>query len=132
VFAKPFVAAFTHDDGVTCLARNLKHLNGLVRSTGLPWCCVHFVDRDRCLVHACPSKAVFIPALPKALRLLLPASVDAWCAVSTRLHSQVSGCADGNIHLWDVPARRCLRKLIGHTGAQAVACLLLYVAPGWL
>lgn len=31
VFAKPFVAAFTHDDGVTCLARNLRHLNGLVR-----------------------------------------------------------------------------------------------------
>ncbi|KAK9838515.1 hypothetical protein WJX81_004545 [Elliptochloris bilobata] len=57
VFAKPFVAAFTHDDGITCLARNLHHLNGLV-----------------------------------------------------------SGCADGNIHLWDVPARRCLRKLVGHTG----------------
>ena len=31
MFAKPFVAAFTHDDGVTCLARNLRHLNGLVR-----------------------------------------------------------------------------------------------------
>jgi len=54
VFAKPFVAAFTHDDGVTCLARNLKHLNGLVRCTGLHQCCVHLVGPDPCLVHACP------------------------------------------------------------------------------
>ena len=35
---------------------------------------------------------------------------------------QVSGCADGSIHLWDVPAQRCLRKLVGHTGEQGAAC----------
>ena len=32
VFAKPFVAAFPHDDVVTCLARNPQHLNSLVCS----------------------------------------------------------------------------------------------------
>lgn len=47
VFAKPFIAAFSHDDGVTCLARN--------------------------------------PA---------------------RLNSLLSGCANGDIRLWDVPAQR--------------------------
>lgn len=36
VFAKPFVAAFPHEDGITCLARNPKLLNGLV--SGLLQC----------------------------------------------------------------------------------------------
>ncbi|EIE25085.1 WD40 repeat-like protein [Coccomyxa subellipsoidea C-169] len=58
VFAKPFISAFPHDDGVTCLARNPKVLNGLA-----------------------------------------------------------AGCADGIIKLWDVPGKRSLRKLVGHTGA---------------
>ena len=36
IFAKPFIAAFPHDDGVTCLARNPKLLNGIVRfSSGM-------------------------------------------------------------------------------------------------
>ena len=30
IFAKPFVAAFPHDEGVTCLARNPRLLNGIV------------------------------------------------------------------------------------------------------
>ena len=30
IFAKPFIAAFPHDDGVTCLARNPRLLNGIV------------------------------------------------------------------------------------------------------
>lgn len=30
VFAKPFLAAFTHDDGITCLARNPRRLNSLL------------------------------------------------------------------------------------------------------
>jgi WD repeat and SOF domain-containing protein 1 len=58
IFAKPFVASFAHDDGVTCLARNPRRLNSLL-----------------------------------------------------------SGSADGEIRLWDVPARRCLRRLVGHTAA---------------
>ena len=58
IFAKPFLASLSHDDGITCLARNPKRLN--------------------CLL---------------------------------------SGSADGEIRLWDVPARRCLRRLLGHTGA---------------
>lgn len=58
VFAKPFIAALTHDDGITCLARNPRRLN--------------------CLL---------------------------------------SGSADGDIRLWDVPARRCLRRMRGHSGA---------------
>lgn len=58
VFAKPFLAALGHDDGVTCLARN--------------------------------------PA---------------------RLNSLLSGAADGEIRLWDIPARRCLNRMVGHTGA---------------
>jgi WD40 repeat protein len=58
VFAKPFLASFAHDDGITCLARNPRRLNSLL-----------------------------------------------------------SGSADGDIRLWDVPARRCLRRLVGHTGA---------------
>ncbi|CAK0783726.1 hypothetical protein CVIRNUC_006925 [Coccomyxa viridis] len=57
IFAKPFIAAFPHDDGVTCLARNPKLLNGIA-----------------------------------------------------------AGCADGLIKLWDIPGRRCLRTLTGHTG----------------
>ncbi|KAL4451264.1 hypothetical protein ABPG77_009336 [Micractinium sp. CCAP 211/92] len=58
VFAKPFLAALTHDDGITCLARNPRRLNSLL-----------------------------------------------------------SGSADGDVRLWDVPARRCLRRLVGHTAA---------------
>lgn len=58
VFAKPFLAALGHDDGVTCLARN-----------------------------------------------------------PTRLNSLLSGSADGEVRLWDIPARRCLRRMVGHTGA---------------
>ena len=30
VFAKPFLAALTHDDGITCLSRNPRRLNSLV------------------------------------------------------------------------------------------------------
>lgn len=30
IFAKPFVAAFAHDDGITCLARNPQRLNSLI------------------------------------------------------------------------------------------------------
>ncbi|GAB4819994.1 hypothetical protein N2152v2_007040 [Parachlorella kessleri] len=33
-----------------------------------------------------------------------------------RLNSLLSGSADGDIRLWDLPARRCLRRLVGHTG----------------
>lgn len=58
MFAKPFLAALTHDDGITCLARNPRRLNSLL-----------------------------------------------------------SGSADGDVRLWDVPARRCLRRLVGHTAA---------------
>jgi WD repeat and SOF domain-containing protein 1 len=58
MFAKPFLASLSHDDGVTCLARNPK-----------------------------------------------------------RLASLLSGSADGDVRLWDVAARRCLRRLVGHTGA---------------
>lgn len=58
MFAKPFLAALPHDDGVTCLARNPR-----------------------------------------------------------RLGSLLSGCADGEVRLWDVAAKRCLRRLLGHQGA---------------
>lgn len=34
-----------------------------------------------------------------------------------RLNSLLSGSADGDVRIWDVAARRCLRKLIGHSGA---------------
>ena len=57
VFAKPFLAALPHDDGVTCLARNPRRLNSLL-----------------------------------------------------------SGAADGDVRLWDIPAHRCLRRLVGHSG----------------
>ena len=30
------------------------------------------------------------------------------------LNCLLSGTADGGVHLWDVPARRCLRKFVGH------------------
>ena len=26
------------------------------------------------------------------------------------------GSADGEIRLWDIPSRRCLQRLVGHTG----------------
>jgi WD repeat and SOF domain-containing protein 1 len=58
LFARPFLAALPHDDGVTCLARN-----------------------------------------------------------PLRLGALLSGAADGGVRLWDVAARRCLRRLVGHTGA---------------
>ncbi|RMZ57190.1 hypothetical protein APUTEX25_004024 [Auxenochlorella protothecoides] len=58
LFARPFLAAFPHTDGITCLARSPARLN--------------------CLL---------------------------------------SGTADGEVRLWDVAARRCLRRLVGHAGA---------------
>lgn len=58
VFAKPFIAALTHSDGITCLARNPRILNSLL-----------------------------------------------------------AGSADGDIRIWDVPLKRTLRHLKGHTGA---------------
>lgn len=56
IFAKPFIAAFEHGDGVMCLAKNPKRLNSLL-----------------------------------------------------------AGSADGEIKIWDIAARRCLRRLLGHT-----------------
>jgi WD40 repeat protein len=32
------------------------------------------------------------------------------------INVQAAGCADGIIKLWDVPGKRSLRKLVGHTG----------------
>eukprot|EP00879_Flechtneria_rotunda_P026417 GHRR01028166.1.p1 GENE.GHRR01028166.1~~GHRR01028166.1.p1 ORF type:complete len:179 (+),score=51.66 GHRR01028166.1:109-645(+) len=58
VFAKPFIAALPHSDGITCLARNPRILNSLL-----------------------------------------------------------AGAADGDIKIWDIPAKRTLRRLKGHTGA---------------
>ncbi|CAG9463788.1 unnamed protein product [Pedinophyceae sp. YPF-701] len=58
VFAKPFIAALPHDDGVTSLAKNPKRLNSIL-----------------------------------------------------------SGSADGQVRLWDVANRRCLRILKGHSAA---------------
>lgn len=58
IFAKPFIAALSHTDGITCLARNPRVLNSLI-----------------------------------------------------------AGSADGDIRIWDVPAQRTLRRLVGHTGA---------------
>jgi WD repeat and SOF domain-containing protein 1 len=34
-----------------------------------------------------------------------------------RLNSLLSGSADGEVRLWDVAARRCLRRLVGHKAA---------------
>ena len=36
MFAKPFLASFTHDDGVTCLARNPRRLNSLLSGAHKP------------------------------------------------------------------------------------------------
>lgn len=58
VFAKPFVCALAHEDGVTALARNPRRLN-----------------------------------------------------------SVVAGAGDGVIKIWDIPAERALRRLVGHAGA---------------
>lgn len=58
VFAKPFVAALAHEDGITALARNPRVLNSLL-----------------------------------------------------------AGSADGEIRIWDIPAKRTLRRLVGHKGA---------------
>lgn len=58
VFAKPFIAALTHEDGITTLARNPRILNSLL-----------------------------------------------------------AGSADGLVKIWDIPRRRCLRRLVGHTAA---------------
>lgn len=33
-----------------------------------------------------------------------------------RLNSLLSGSSDGDIRLWDIPAQRCLRRLVGHSG----------------
>lgn len=58
IFAKPFIASLTHNDGITCLARNPRVLNSLL-----------------------------------------------------------AGTADGEIRIWDIPAKRTLRRLEGHTRA---------------
>lgn len=61
VFAKPFLAALTHTDGITSLARNPRTLNSLL-----------------------------------------------------------AGSADGEIRIWDIPAQRTLRQLLGHKGVRVV------------
>lgn len=33
-----------------------------------------------------------------------------------RINSIIAGCANGDVRLWDIPAKRCLRRLVGHTG----------------
>lgn len=54
VFAKPFIAAFPHDDGVTCLARNPQVLNGVVRQVQLmnAMACM-LMCKDRSLIFEC-------------------------------------------------------------------------------
>mmetsp|Transcript_3237 Transcript_3237/g.5510 ORF Transcript_3237/g.5510 Transcript_3237/m.5510 type:complete len:455 (-) Transcript_3237:297-1661(-) len=34
-----------------------------------------------------------------------------------RLNSMISGASDGEIRVWDVPARTTIRRLVGHTGS---------------
>ena len=33
------------------------------------------------------------------------------------VNSLLAGSADGEVRIWDIPQRRCLRRLLGHTGA---------------
>lgn len=59
-----------------------------------------------------------------------------------RLNCILAGCGDGIIKLWDVPERRCLRRLVGHTrevkgiavapdGEIAVSCSADCTAKVW-
>lgn len=42
---------------------------------------------------------------------------------------QAAGCADGLIKLWDIPGRRSLRKLVGHTGKRTnLASLCIHIS----
>lgn len=49
VFAKPFLGALSHDDGVTCLARNPAQLNSLVSGTADGTVRLWDVAAQRCL-----------------------------------------------------------------------------------
>lgn len=40
-----------------------------------------------------------------------------------RMNSLLAGSADGDVRLWDIAARRCMRKLVGHTGAVRGVCV---------
>lgn len=49
VFAKPFLAAFTHDDAVTCLARNTQRLNSILSGAADGVIALWDVAGNRCL-----------------------------------------------------------------------------------
>lgn len=44
-------------------------------------------------------------------------SVTSLARSPARINSIVAGCANGDVRLWDVPAKRCLRRLVGHSSA---------------
>lgn len=56
-------------------------------------------------------------AKPFLASLVHDDGVTAMARNPRRLNCLLSGAADGDIRLWDIPARRCLRRLKGHTGA---------------
>lgn len=53
----------------------------------------------------------FVSALPH------DDAVTALARSPTTLNSLVSGSADGGIRVWDLAAKRTLRRLVGHTAA---------------
>ena len=42
---------------------------------------------------------------------------------------QLSGCEDGTVRIWDIPAKRSLRRLTGH---QSELILILQYSPSVL
>ncbi len=53
VFAKPFLASFAHEDGVTCLARNPQRLNSILSGAADGVIALWDIAGNRCLRRYC-------------------------------------------------------------------------------
>ena len=108
VFAKPFMASLEHSDGVTCLARNPRRLNCLLSGAA---------DGE-----ARGTRGAAAPLPLPAFTASLPASAAPGHAdIPPSRRRLVPLCQQ--VRLWDVPARRCLRRLVGHTGqVKGISC----------
>jgi len=65
-------------------------------------------------LNAAKLEKVF--AKPFVSAFTLDEAVTSLARSPARLNSLISGTADGDVRLWDIPAKRCTRRFVGHTG----------------
>ncbi|KAK9798589.1 hypothetical protein WJX73_005000 [Symbiochloris irregularis] len=141
VFAKPFVAAFPHQDGVNCLARNPKQLNGVVSGSADGLVQLWDVAGKRCL-RRYPGHEGAVTGVSITSDGLACAQVDIWdhnrsdpvsslpwgsdTVMSVRFNPAepdliASTATDRSLVLYDLRSSTAVRKLIMRTKSNAVA-----------